>query len=115
MVSSTVIMTDTFAMDIMTVGGAFWERGVIPPGVNDILNSRIREPKEKSRELVSALTSKVKTSRRCFKDIVYVILDVDRGDWMKPLLDSMKKKFQGKKNLSPTYRDVRMRGGGGLH
>ena len=101
MVSSTVVMTDTFALDIMTVGAAFWERGVIPPGVNDILNSRIREPKEKSRELVSALTSKVKTSKRCYREVVHVILDVDRGDWMKPLLESMKKKFQGR-NLSST-------------
>lgn len=94
MVSCTVILTDTLALNIKHIGGVFFQEGIIPCGVYDFIISNIREPKDKSRELVSALTNKVKSSSTCFNKIV--ILLMKEGEWIEKLITELKTKYESK-------------------
>ncbi len=93
MVRCTVSLTNTLAGDIKNMGDLFFQEGFISPGVHEITRSHIKEPAEKARELVGALTSKVKTSR-CFHDIVRILMK--QGDWINDLIEKLRIEYKGK-------------------
>ena len=106
MVASTSLLTNGLADNIVNIGAAFWEKRMIAPGVNDIINSNIKEPKEKSRQLISALTSRVQISSKCFYEIMNVL--IDQGAYLDVLMSELKEKYekQGKVKCIGKFVDI---------
>ncbi len=96
MVGCTVSLTHTLASDIENIGDVFFEKGFIAPGVHDTTKSHIKEPKEKSSVLVSALTNKVKTSSQCFHSIVLILMK--QGGWINGLIEKLRTTYKGKQD-----------------
>ena len=96
MVRCTVSLTDTLANDIENIGDVFFAKGFIARGVHDTTKSLIKEPKEKSRVLVSVLTNKVKTSSECFHTIVLILMKQE--DWINGLIEELRTTYNGKQD-----------------